>query len=199
MIRIHFTAADLGRVTFPAEPHPLWEAALAARALSDRSVWPAVRRWRRTAAPRVQGSMRPLFKLISPTGMFPGFLIPDVPGPGLEPVVEALTDTPADVIRDQLEPWLPPEIDRYMRGLLDGRAGSRRALGAAVREFHQEVLVPTSSELHQRYGAELGIRSRAVLHGGVDALLSSLHPDVEWSDPVLTTTARPTTGSPTYT
>jgi DNA-binding transcriptional ArsR family regulator len=98
-----------------------------------------------------------------------------------------LTETPADVIRDQLEPWLPPEIDRYMRGLLDGRAGSRRALGTAVREFHQEVLVPSSGELHQRYGAELGMRSRAVLHGGVDALLSSLHPDVEWSAPILTT------------
>ncbi|WP_350279454.1 winged helix-turn-helix domain-containing protein [Kribbella sp. HUAS MG21] len=185
MIRIHFTAADRGRVTFPAEPHPLWEATLAARALSDRTVWPAVRRWRRTAAPRVQGSMRPLFKLISPNGLFPGFLIAE--GEGLEAAVEALTETPADVIRDQLEPWLPPDIDRYMRGLLDGRAGSRRALGTAVREFHQEVLVPSSGELYQRYGAELGIRSRAVLHGGVDALLSSLHPDVEWCDPVLTT------------
>jgi hypothetical protein len=38
-------------------------------------------------------------------------------------------------------------------------------------------------------------RSRSLLHGGVDALLSSLHPDIEWSAPVLTTyglTAGPT-------
>lgn len=187
MIRVHFTAADLGRVTFPTEPHPLWEAALAARALGDRSMSPVARRWRRTAAPRVRGSMRPLFKLISPGGLFPDFLIPDVDGPGLEPAVEALMETPASVIRDELEPWLPPEIDRYMRGLLDGRAGSRRALGGAVRDFHQEVLVPSSGELQRRYGADLGIRSRAVLHGGIDALLSSLHPDVEWATPVLTT------------
>jgi DNA-binding transcriptional ArsR family regulator len=187
MIRLHFTAADLARVTFPAEPHPLWEAALAARALGGGSISPVARRWRRTAAPRVQGSMRPLFKLISPGGMFPDFLIPDVPGPELEPAVEALIDTPAELIRGQLEPWLPPDIDRYMRGLLDGRAGSRRALGAAVRDFHQQVLVPSSGELQRRYGADLGIRSRAVLHGGVDALLSTLHPDIEWSTPVLTT------------
>jgi DNA-binding transcriptional ArsR family regulator len=187
MFRIHFTAADLGRVTFPTEPHPLWEAALAARALGDRSISPVARRWRRTAAPRVRGSMRPLFKLISPGGLFPDFLIPEVDGPGLEPAVEALMETPASVIRDELEPWLPPEIDRYMRGLLDGRAGSRRALGGAVRDFHQEVLVPSSGELQRRYGADLGIRSRAVLHGGIDALLSSLHPDVEWATPVLTT------------
>ncbi|MET9269683.1 winged helix-turn-helix domain-containing protein [Kribbella sp. NPDC003557] len=187
MIRVHFTAADLGRVTFPAEPHPLWEAALAARALGDRSISPAARRWRRTAGPRVQGSMRPLFKLISPGGLFPDFLVPDVPGPDLDSAVEALMETPAEVIRGELEPWLPPDIDRYMRGLLDGRAGSRRALGMAVRDFHRQVLVPSSSELQRRYGNDLGVRSRAVLHGGTDALLSSLHPDVEWSTPVLTT------------
>ncbi|MFG1906561.1 ArsR/SmtB family transcription factor [Kribbella sp. NPDC048928] len=195
MIRVHFTAADLGRVTFPVEPHPLWEATLAARALSVRPITPAVRRWRRTAAPRVRESMRPLFKLISPGGLFPDFLTPQAPvvltpaasAAGLGPAVEALMNTPADVIRDELAPWLPPEIDQYMRGLLAGRAGSRRALGIAVREFHQQVLMPTSGELQRRYGADLGIRSRAVLHGGIDALLSSLHPDVEWSSPVLTT------------
>ncbi|WP_427886514.1 winged helix-turn-helix domain-containing protein [Kribbella sp. GL6] len=187
MIRVHFTAADLGRITFPVEPHPLWEAALAARALGDRSMTPAVRRWRRSAAPRVRGSMRPLFKLISPTGMFPDFLTPEVPGQGLDSSVDVLMDTPADVIREELEPYLPPDIDRYLRGLLAGRAGSRRALGIAVREFHQQVLAPTSGELQRRYGADLGIRSQALLHGGIDALLSSLHPDVEWNSPVLTT------------
>jgi DNA-binding transcriptional ArsR family regulator len=187
MIRVHFTAADLGQVTFPVEPHPLWEATLAARALSGRPITPAVRRWRRTAAPRVRESMRPLFKLISPGGLFPDFLTPAIPATGLNPAVEALMDTPTDVIRDELGPWLPPEIDQYMRGLLAGRAGSRRALGLAVREFHEQVLVPSSGESQRRYGADLGIRSRAVLHGGIDALLSSLHPDVEWSSPVLTT------------
>ncbi|HET6744081.1 MAG TPA: winged helix-turn-helix domain-containing protein, partial [Kribbella sp.] len=115
------------------------------------------------------------------------FLTPEAPAAGLDPAIEALMDTPTDVIRDELGPWLPPEIDQYMRGLLAGRAGSRRALGIAVREFHQQVLVPSSGELQRRYGADLGIRSRAVLHGGIDALLSSLHPDVEWSNPVLTT------------
>jgi DNA-binding transcriptional ArsR family regulator len=82
-----------------------------------------------------------------------------------------------------------------MQGLLAGRAGSRRALGNAVRDFHVEVLAPSSTELQRRYGADLGLRSRAVLHGGVDALLSSLHPDIEWSTPVLTTYGL--TGGPT--
>ncbi|MEI8407953.1 MULTISPECIES: ArsR/SmtB family transcription factor [unclassified Kribbella] len=195
MIRIHFTAADLGRVAFPDEPQPLWEAALAARALGDRAIPPVARRWRREAGRRVRPSMRPLFKLIAPAGQFPDFLTPPVPAPGLEPAVEVLMNTPSEVVRAELGPWLPPEIDKFMQGLLAGRAGSRRALGNAVRDFHVEVLAPSSTELQRRYGADLALRSRAVLHGGVDALLSSLHPDIEWSTPVLTTyglTAGPT-------
>jgi DNA-binding transcriptional ArsR family regulator len=211
MIRIHFSAADLGRVTFPDEPEPLWEAALAARALRDRTLSdralsdralserasgdralngrvagglampPVARRWRREAGRRLRPSMRPLFKLIAPAGQFPDFLTPAVPTPGLEPAVEALMNTPASVVRDELGPWLPPEVDKFMQGLLAGRAGSRRALGNAVRDFHLEVLAPSSTELQRRYGADLALRSRALLHSGLDALLSSLHPDIEWS------------------
>ena len=105
MIRIHFTAADLGRVTFPAEPHPLWDTALAARALGDPAIPPIARRWRRHVGHRIRPSMRPLFKLIAPTGQFPDFLTPEVPGSGLEPAVEILMNTPAEVVRDELGHW----------------------------------------------------------------------------------------------
>ncbi|WP_433164841.1 winged helix-turn-helix domain-containing protein [Kribbella sp. CA-247076] len=193
MIRIHFSAADLGRVTFPPDPEPLMEVALAARALRDRAFGervaetvpmpPVARRWRREAAPRVRPSMRPLFKLIAPAGLFPDFLTPAVPVPGLEPAVEVLMDTPAAVVREELGPWLPADVEPFMHGLLAGHTGSRRALGNAVREVHQEVLTPSSAELDRRYAADLALRSRALLHGGLDALLTSLHPDVEWSNP----------------
>lgn len=185
MIRIHFSAADLGRVTFPAEPEPLWEAALAARALGDRAISPVARRWRREVAPLIRPSMRPLFKLIGPSGQFPDFLTPEVPTPGLESAVSMLMETPVEVVRE-LEPYLPPDIDLFMKGLLAGAPESRRALGNAVRDFHQEVLVPCGVELERRYGADLAIRSRALLQDGVDGLLSGLHPDIDWDAPVLT-------------
>ncbi|NEA35672.1 winged helix-turn-helix domain-containing protein [Streptomyces sp. SID13031] len=192
MLRIHFSPADLARVTFPAEPQPLWEAALAARALGGLavgglSVTPAGRRWRRAAAPLVRPSMRPLFKLISPTGRVPDFLTPEVPAAGLESSLAVLMDTPAEVVRDELGPYLPPEVDLFMRGLLAGAAESRRALGNAVRDFHQDVLVPSGVELERRYGADLALRSRALLQSGVEGLLASLHPDIEWDAPLLTT------------
>jgi DNA-binding transcriptional ArsR family regulator len=95
-------------------------------------------------------------------------------------------DTPADLVRDELGPYLPPEIDIFMKGLLAGTAESRRALGNAVREFHEDVLVPSGVELERRYGADLALRSRALLQGGVEGLLGGLHPDIEWNAPILT-------------
>jgi hypothetical protein len=107
MIRVYFSEADLARVMFGIEPDPLWVAALGARALGDRPIPQAARRWRRQAAVTLRPSMRPLFKLIAPTGQFPGFLTPELAEPGLEPAVAQLIETPADIIRGQLEPWLP--------------------------------------------------------------------------------------------
>ncbi|MFC5265453.1 winged helix-turn-helix domain-containing protein [Kribbella qitaiheensis] len=136
-------------------------------------------------APQLRPSMRPLFKLIEPAGRFPDFITPEVSAYGLEPAAQTLMDTPAEVVRDELGPWLPAEIDRFMQGLLAGRAGARRALGNAVREFHEHALAPASMELERRYGADLAVRSRALLQGGVGTLLAELHPDVVWDEPVL--------------
>jgi hypothetical protein len=58
--------------------------------------------------------MRPLFKLIAPTGQFPEFLTPNLEESGLEPAVAQLIETPADIIRGQLEPWLPSEVEPWM-------------------------------------------------------------------------------------
>ncbi|QNE20269.1 winged helix-turn-helix transcriptional regulator [Kribbella qitaiheensis] len=185
MILIEFTPDDLTRVVFPPEPEPLWETALAARALGDRAIPPVARRWRRQAVPLIRPSMRPLFKLIAPAGQFPDFLTPEVPSPGLDAAIEVLMDAPVDLIQDELGPWLAAETDQFMQGLLAGKAGSRRALGNAVRVFHQEVLGPVAAELERQYAADLAIRARSLLHGGIERMLAGLHPDIIWTSPNL--------------
>ncbi|GAA1718405.1 winged helix-turn-helix domain-containing protein [Kribbella yunnanensis] len=188
VIRIHFTAADVGRVTFLPEPEPLRQAALAARALGAGQTSATARRWRRVAASRVRPAMGPLFKLISPTGQFPGFLTPQVDRAGLESAIECLLETPADLMRAELAPHLPAEIHPYMRALLRGRADARRALGGAVREFHRLVVGPSAIDLGRAHAADLAIRSRTVLTAGSEALLATLHPKVAWQDGLLSFT-----------
>nr|WP_238355820.1 winged helix-turn-helix domain-containing protein [Kribbella sandramycini] len=171
---------------FLPEPEPLRQVALAARALSPSQTSTATRRWRRMAGSRVRPTMGPLLKLISPTGQFPGFLTPTVDRAGLEPAIERLLETPADLIRAELGPHLPSEIHPYMRALLGGRAEARRALGGAVRDFHRHVLGPSAIELGRLHAADLAIRSRTVLAAGGEELLATLHPKVSWQDDILT-------------
>ncbi|GAA1687981.1 winged helix-turn-helix domain-containing protein [Kribbella yunnanensis] len=196
MIQIHFSAADLGRVVFPAEPEPLWEAALAARALSAPaardSLPPVARRWRQAAAPLVSPSMRPLFKLIAPSGWFPDFLTPTVSTPGVKPAAELLSETPAEVFREELDERFPRNADPYLHGLRSGQPAAREALGTAVVDFHQNVLAQSSDELARRYAGDLAQRAHTLMNGGIETLLKTLHSDVEWSAPVLTVhTQRP--------
>lgn len=195
MLQVHFSPEDLARVTFQTEPDPLWEAALGARALGDRQIPQAARRWRRHAVGRVRPAMRPLFKLIAPAGQFPDFLTPQLDDTGLEHAVEALMDTPVEVIRAELEPWIPAEREPWMTDLLTGRARARRSLGHAVRTFHHEVLALSATESERRFAADLALRSRALLSTGVEGMLGSLHPDITWRAPVLQARGPLTDGS----
>lgn len=185
MIRVHFGTDDVARVRFETEPDPLWEAALGARALGDRPIPQAARRWRRQAVTRLQPAMRPLFKLIAPAGHFPDFLTPELPDAALGPAVELLMDTPTEVITAELEPWLPPDVEPWMADFVAGRSRARRSLGNAVRLFHQEVLALSAADSEGRLAADLAIRSRAMLNAGVEGMLASLHPDISWRPPVL--------------
>jgi DNA-binding transcriptional ArsR family regulator len=188
MIRIHIGPDDQRRVRFARRAEPLWETALGVRALGPSPVPPATRQWRRTARTRLHPVMKPLFTLYSPTGAFPDFLTPE-PGDGrLDDSVEALLDTPAAELRDGLEPWLPAECRTgWAADLMAGRAAARRALATAVRHVHDAVIAPSAGRIERRLAADLALRSDAMLSGGLDAVLSTLHPDVTWRPPVLTT------------
>ena len=192
MIRIHFTPDDLRRISFRTEPEPLRDAALGARALGADMVPPVAARWGRQARTRLRREMRPLFELVGPRGT-PDFLSPDLDEPDLATGVSVLMDTPLSVIRAELEPVASGT--GWVGDLLAGRASARRQLGAAVRAFHAAALQPWAPVTGMRFSADLAVRSRALLRGGVDELLSTLHPDVVWSAPTLTTYAAKPPGS----
>ncbi|MFC0629473.1 winged helix-turn-helix domain-containing protein [Kribbella deserti] len=185
MIRIRFEPADLGRVTFRREPDPLWDAALAARALRDLPSSATGRAWRRQTRAQLRPEMKPLLKLISPGGAFPNFLTPELDGSGLNDAIEELAATPAEKIRADLVPHLPAGIGGWIGDLLDDRPTARRQLGHAVRAFHTEALAPWAATLEGRFAADLAIRSRALLTDGVEGMLAGIHPDVEWRAPEL--------------
>lgn len=187
MIRIHAGEADLGRIRFAERPEPLWETALGVRALGRLPLPRAIRSWRQQVRPRVHPGMRPMLSLFSPAGQFPDFLTPEPGDGGLDGSLKVLADVPAEVIEAGLGPYLPPGChDGWAGELMAGRASARRDLGAAVRMVHDAAIAPAMAGIERRYAADLAIRSRTLLGAGLDAVLASLHPDVDWRPPVLT-------------
>jgi DNA-binding transcriptional ArsR family regulator len=60
-----------------------------------------------------------------------------------------------------------------------------RRLGAALTDYHDAVLRPYLPRMRALVDADLAVRSRALLDGGVEAMLETLRPVVRWRPPVL--------------
>ena len=58
-------------------------------------------------------------------------------------------------------------------------------LGAAVRGHFDTALAPYWAQLSARAGADHSSRARDMAAGGIDRLLSTLHPSIVWTPPVL--------------
>jgi hypothetical protein len=61
----------------------------------------------------------------------------------------------------------------------------RRQVSEAISEIGQTVLLPHWSRIRGHLTAERDARGRSVITGGVQRLLSTLHPKVRWNDMVL--------------
>ncbi|MFC0623154.1 ArsR/SmtB family transcription factor [Kribbella deserti] len=180
MIRIHFAAGDLGRVSLATAPDPLWEVALSACVLRGCPAPLAARRWSHEARARLHPAMQPLFKLISANGSFPDFLTPDGGDLSADAAIEQVIDAPHDQLRADLEPWITGDAEPWLTDLLAGRRVAREALGQAVRSFHRDVITPSGAWLRRRAAADTAARVRTLTSQGLDGLLADLHPDARW-------------------
>jgi DNA-binding transcriptional ArsR family regulator len=81
--------------------------------------------------------------------------------------------------RRRMPPWV--------RRLADGDRDHRRDLHAAMHVYHSEVVGPVWAELGEAFLDDRTQRGQALLDGGVDRLLSTLSPSIQWDSPVLTT------------
>lgn len=182
MLRIHFDPADLGRVSIAPTLDPLSEVALAARALRHPGAPRQVGAWRHDVRSRLAPQMRPLFELVPGPPGFPDFLTP-APDPSLDRSLRMLLEVETARIAEELDGF--SLTSPWCRRLASGDAAARRELAVAIRAFDAVALSPFERQRRHGFAATQSSWAEAVLAGGVEQLLGSLHPDCRWSDPVL--------------
>ncbi|SEG31867.1 Helix-turn-helix domain-containing protein [Nonomuraea solani] len=192
-LRIHFGREDLTRVRLAAGHDAMWEFVLSVHQLAfpDQYV-PFFTTWRRRAVAAVtetglEATVRRLAQLMPATPYFPDFLTPAGQRPLFEEGLETVLATPVTRLRIDLgrlsaDYRRPPS---WFATLAGGEAEVLDRFGDAVRGYHDTVLAPYTRQLTAAVDADLSRRSQAMAMGGVDRLLSGLHPAARWDPPVL--------------
>ncbi|MFJ4837302.1 ArsR/SmtB family transcription factor [Streptomyces sp. NPDC088746] len=195
MLRIHVSGVDLSRVRMATRPDAMWETVLSFHRLRDRRGSTVFGKWRKESRTRLNGEARLLSAVVPPRGYFPDFLTPA--GPGAEPFaldagMEALRDTPADRIREELGLLAgdAPHRRRLSGGALsealaEGRTEPLGRLISTLRAYHRAAVEPYWPHIRASVEADRAVRGRALLDGGADELLATLPPMIRWRAPVL--------------
>jgi DNA-binding transcriptional ArsR family regulator len=191
ILRVHFTAADRGRVLVARTVDPLWEMVFSRHRLSEPvkdSVGRTWARWvrRDVGIETIRPGLRVLTSLAPLGRYFPDFLTPAEGALGLLPGVEAIRATPPARLRHELGQLVgvrqPPN---WMRSLADGDQELLSDLGNSLIAYHRCAIEPHTDTIEAAVEADRARRARVALDGGVDQLLDSMRPIMRWQPPVL--------------
>jgi DNA-binding transcriptional ArsR family regulator len=153
MLRIWFSADDLGRVRVARQPHALWETVLSLQTLQtrQRTVLPG---WRdaaltRLATPRSSAALRVLWPLVPARGYFPDFLTPSDGEGAIADGIAAVLNTPVHRVAIELGRLAGSEVGAGEGGRA---AGGVEAAGAKGGPGPSAGPVPPESSDHEPSG-----------------------------------------------
>ncbi|AZQ39704.1 transcriptional regulator [Streptomyces cyaneochromogenes] len=191
-LALHLGTADLTRCRFAISP--LCQTHEALRMLRRPSRHGYHRGWLRRVRRTVAGlDLSPLWLFVPPPGGYtPDFLgaPPQEPYPSFDDELARMRATDPALAHAEMARSLAcrPGLAESAQGraaLDDPAATVRRLADLTERAWH--ALLARDWPRHRAVlEADIAHRSRAVADGGLDALLTGLHPAVEWADDILT-------------
>jgi DNA-binding transcriptional ArsR family regulator len=188
VLRVHFTGEDLARIRIAAEPDPLWELLISLNRLRRRDAGVIFGPWMKQTLPHVPASTRVLTALAPPVGYSVDFLTATVDG-GLADRIEALRATPLRRVHQDLRAfttWNPTRrLPLWCRELVTGEASGLGRMADAADAYYAAALAPYWDRIRAQVSRDRSRRSTALLGGGWEAVLSTLHPSARWEYPVL--------------
>jgi len=179
-------------------PSPLWETVTSFGVLlhqgRDTVHAPWAARVRRVLAGT---DLSALVAAMCVAGRCPDFLTPppDASAATFEEELERLRATPAEVVHEEVEAFvrvekeqfgpLAPEKARLLEVYLGDPEGSLERLVDALRRYHDLALAPYWPRIREHLEGDTIRRGQALALGGVEALLSGLHPKASYGGGVL--------------
>jgi DNA-binding transcriptional ArsR family regulator len=186
--RIHFTAADLGRVRIGASSGPLTETMMALSMLRCPSRPPApFRTWHTRVGGRLTSQLKPLAAIMPPGTRGLDLCTLAGSSPTIEQAVEAVLAIPAEHLFPEME-----GLDRLVRlpaaawDIMDAGSEARLRLATAAEAAYRGLIDPYWTQISARLRTEQLYRGEIAMNGGVERLLTTLNPTyIRWRPPVL--------------
>ncbi|OAH10298.1 helix-turn-helix domain-containing protein [Streptomyces jeddahensis] len=193
MLRIDFTAEDLGRLRVAGEPDPLWEITLSLHLLQNRQAAVVFDPWRREvraglARAGLTATTTALTRLVPSAAYFPDFLTPGQgTAPDLHTGIELVLSTPRRRLAAELAQLCPRgPVPPLVRRLAEGDPRALQGLGGALRRYYAIAVEPYRPAVREAVRADRSVRSDAALRAGPDGLLRSYGPALTWESRTLT-------------
>ncbi|KAB7843730.1 ArsR/SmtB family transcription factor [Streptomyces mobaraensis] len=185
MLRLHFTAEDLLRVSFATEPAPLTELVTAMALLQRRSLPPVLSGWQRRTRRALPVRAGILTSLVPPSARGPMFL--DPLSRGLEDGLDTVLRSPAARVRSELDHVCPAVRPRtpWVRRLACQDREAWQLLEDALRDAYDTVLAGSWNHVRSAFDAERAWRTRLLADHGLLTTLADLGPGGRWEGTTL--------------
>src|SRR5918999_1515007 len=196
MITIPLSIEDLTKVRIA--PSPLWETVTSFGVLLHHGRHTVHAPWATRARRALPGTdLSALVAAMCVAGRCPDFLTPppDASVATFGEELERLRATPAEVVHEEVEVFvrvekeqfgsLAPEKVRLLEIYLSDPEGSLERLVSELRRYHDLALAPYWPRIREHLEGDTIRRGQALAFGGVEALLSGLHPKASYGEGVL--------------
>jgi DNA-binding transcriptional ArsR family regulator len=196
MITVPLTNEDLTKVRLA--PSTLWETVISFRVLLHHGGDTVHAPWAKRALRVLPGTdLSPLLAAMCLEKHCPDFLSPppDASLVGFDEELERLRATPPEVVhtevqmlvqaeKEQFGP-LSPEKELMLEIYLSDPEGSLMRLVDTLQRYHDLTIAPYWQRIQEHLEGDTLKRGQALALGGVEALLSNLHPKASYSGGVL--------------
>jgi DNA-binding transcriptional ArsR family regulator len=196
MITIPLSTEDLTKVRLA--PSPLWETVISFGVLLHHGGDTVHTPWAKRALRVLPGTdLSPLLAAMCLEKHCPDFLSPppDASLVGFDEELERVRATPAEVVHTEVQRLvqtekvqfgpLSPEKARLLEIYLSDPEGSLMRLVDTLQRYHDLTIAPYWQRIQEHLEGDTIKRGQALALGGVEALLSTLHPKVGYSGGVL--------------